>query len=113
MWNYGYALHSLFILFIILIFYFSRPRLTIKINRMFLYLLWTEIVVLFLDIVSSWADSDVSAAGLPLAHLLNVIYFASFFFRSLAVHSFRDWIFIQYTKPLDGTYVQSGRLSIP
>ena len=93
MWNYGYALHSLFILFIILIFYFSRPRLTIRINKMFLYLLWTEIVVLFLDIVSSWADSNVSAAGLPLAHLLNVIYFASFFFRSLAFFEFTAVVF--------------------
>ena len=93
MWNYGYAIHSLFILFIILLFYFSLPRLSVKINRTFLYLLWVESAVLFFDIVASWADSNISEVSLPVAHLLNVCYFASFFCRALAFFEFISIVF--------------------
>ncbi len=93
MWNYGYAIHSLFILFIILLFYFSLPRLPLRINRIFIYLLWLESAVLFFDIVSSWADSNLSQVSLSVAHLLNVCYFASFFLRALAFFEFTSIVF--------------------
>ena len=93
MWNYGYAIHSLFILFIILLFYFSLPRLSIRINRIFLYLLWLESAVLFFDITSSWADSNLSWVNLSVAHLLNVCYFAFFFLRALAFFEFTSIVF--------------------
>lgn len=90
MWNFGFAIHSFIILFIILLFYVSLPRLSIKINRVFLYLMSLESAVLFFDIVSSWADSNLSMVSLSVAHLLNVCYFASFFLRSLAFFEFNS-----------------------
>lgn len=93
MWNYGYALHSIFILLIVLVFYFSLPRLSVKINKAFLYLLWLEVAVLFFDITSSWAASNISEAGLFVSYLLNVCYFAFFFARSLALFEYTSIVF--------------------
>ena len=93
MWNYGYALHSFFILLIVLVFYFSLPRLSVKINKAFLYLLWLEVAVLFFDITSSWAASNISEAGLFVSYLLNVCYFAFFFARSLAFFEYTSIVF--------------------
>ncbi len=87
MWNYGFAIPSLFILLIIVLFYFSLPRLSIKLNRTFLNILWIECAVIFFDIVSSWADSNLSEVSLSVAHFLNVCYFTFFFARAL-------WFFI-------------------
>ena len=105
MWNYGYALHSFFILLIILIFYFSLPRLSVKINKAFLYLLWLEFAVLFFDITSSWADSNVSEAGLFITYLLNVSYFAFFFLRSLAFFEYTAIVYRRRDEKVKTTIV--------
>ena len=105
MWNYGYALHSFFILLIILIFYFSLPRLSVKINKAFLYLLWLEFAVLFFDITSSWAASNVSVAGLFIAYLLNVSYFAFFFLRSLAFFEYTAIVYRRRDEKVKTTIV--------
>ncbi len=105
MWNYGYALHSFFILLIILIFYFSLPRLSVKINKAFLRLLWLEFAVLFFDITSSWADSNVSEAGLFITYLLNVSYFAFFFLRSLAFFEYTAIVYRRRDEKVKTTIV--------
>ena len=105
MWNYGYALHSFIILLIILIFYFSLPRLSVKINKAFLYLLWLEFAVLFFDITSSWADSNVSEAGLFITYLLNVSYFAFFFLRSLAFFEYTAIVYRRSDEKVKTTIV--------
>ena len=42
MWNYYFAVQSTFILGIILVFYFSLPRLSIRMNRTFVYMLMLQ-----------------------------------------------------------------------
>ena len=82
MWNYSFAIPSLLILSLLLLFYFSLPRLQIRMNKIFLHALIVESVVILTDILSSYADSNYDSLPLFLVHLLNVLYFAFFFLRA-------------------------------
>ena len=54
MWNYSFMFPSVMVLFTILFFYFTRPRLSIRINRTYLGMLVLEILIILFDILSSW-----------------------------------------------------------
>jgi EAL domain-containing protein (putative c-di-GMP-specific phosphodiesterase class I) len=82
MWNFSFAIPSLLILGLLLLFYFSLPRLHIRMNRAFLSILVVESLVIIVDILSSWADSNIAGIPLFVVHLLNVLYFVLFFLRS-------------------------------
>ena len=82
MWDFSFAIPSLLILGLLLLFYFSLPRLHIRMNRAFLIILVAESAVIISDIVSSLVDNDIGSFPLALVHLANVIYFASFFVRA-------------------------------
>ncbi len=82
MWNYSFAIPSLLILGLLLLFYFSLPRLHIRMNRAFLGLLIIEALVISVDIFSSWADSNISDLPLFIVHFSNVVYFFLFFMRA-------------------------------
>ena len=82
MWNFSFAIPSLLILGLLLLFYFSLPRLHIRMNRAFLSILVVESLVIIVDILSSWADSNIAGTPLFVVHLLNVLYFVLFFLRS-------------------------------
>ncbi len=82
MWDYSFAIPSLLILGLLLVFYFSLPRLHIRMNRAFLAILVIESFVIVSDFVSSWLDSNISAFPLILVHLSNVLYFTFFFMRA-------------------------------
>ena len=82
MWNFSFAIPSLLILGLLLGFYFSLPRLHIRMNRAFLAILVIESFVIVSDFVSSWLDSNISAFPLILVHLSNVLYFTFFFMRA-------------------------------
>ncbi len=88
MWDYSFAIPSLFIISIILLFYFSLPRLTVKMNRAFLRLLIIEAVVIVSDIVSSWGDENYTVVPSPLLYLLNMLYFFSYFARAYYFYVF-------------------------
>ncbi|MCR5669947.1 MAG: EAL domain-containing protein [Butyrivibrio sp.] len=85
MWNYSFAIPSLLILSLLLLFYFSLPRLQIRVNKIFLHTLIVESIVILTDILSSYADSNYDSLPLFLVHLLNVLYFAFFFLRAHAL----------------------------
>ena len=88
MWNFGFAIPSFIIIFIVLCFYFSLPRLTIRRNVYFVLILIVESLVISLDIISSWADNHISDLPLILVDFLNASYFAMFFARALALFYF-------------------------
>ncbi len=88
MWNFGFAIPSFIIIFIVLCFYFSLPRLTIRKNVFFVLILIVESLVISLDIISSWADSNIDSLPLLLVDFFNASYFAMFFARALAVFYF-------------------------
>ncbi len=81
MWDYSFAIPSLFIIAIILAFYLSLPRLCIRINRLFLCMLVVESLDILLDVVASWVDSKYWLFPVPVIHFLNIGYFVLFFYR--------------------------------
>lgn len=81
MWNFSFAIPSLLILGLLLLFYFSLPRLRISMNRGFLYILVVESCVIVMDILSTWADINYSSLPLFIVHFLNTAYFVFFFLR--------------------------------
>lgn len=88
MWNFGFVIPSFLIIIIVLMFYFSLPRLDIRKNHFFLLLLIVESVVISLDIFSSYADNNYRDFPLFLTYLLNVGYFVSFYARGACFFAF-------------------------
>ena len=82
MWNFSFAIPSLLILGLLLLVYFSLPRLRISMNRAFLYILVVESCVIIADILSTWADINYSSLPLFVVNLLNCVYFVAFFLRA-------------------------------
>ncbi|RKM61034.1 EAL domain-containing protein [Butyrivibrio sp. CB08] len=88
MWDYGFAIPSCIIIFIVLCFYFSLPRLALRKNIFYVMILIVESLVISADIFSSWADDNISILPLVLVDYLNASYFALFFARALAMFYF-------------------------
>ncbi|MCR5641349.1 MAG: EAL domain-containing protein [Lachnospiraceae bacterium] len=79
MWDYSFAIPSLLIISILLVFYFSLPRLSIHMNRVFFFALVVEGVDITLNVVSSWVATDFQMYPMAVVHLLNVGYFVCFY----------------------------------
>ncbi len=93
MWDYSFAVPSMFIISIILVFYFSLPRLSLRVNRAFLDTLVVESVVIFLDVVSSWADEHYAETSNSVLYILNGLYFVFFFARAYVFFAFTATVF--------------------
>ncbi len=78
MYQFGFAIPSLFIIIIILMFYFSLPRLSVRKNYFFLMLLIVEAAVILLDILSSYTDNKYQSFPTILVEILNAAYFVAF-----------------------------------
>ncbi len=88
MWNLSFAVPTLLILLIILTFYFSLPRLTVRRNRVFLQMVIIETIVIIADIVSSHMDNHYQNYDNWLVTLINMIFFIAFYTRSLVMYAF-------------------------
>lgn len=88
MWDYSFAVSSLLVITIIVMLYFSLPRLKVRMNRMFLILLMTECLVVVLSVSSSYVDNDYQSFPMALVHFLNAGFFACFYFRSFVFFAF-------------------------
>ncbi len=82
MWNYNFVLPSFAILIILLVYYLSRPQVSIRINRTFIVLLLIDFLVIIFDLLASEADADFQSFPILLVKLLNYFYFAFFIARS-------------------------------
>ena len=89
MWNYSFMFPSVMVLFTILFFYFTRPRLSIRINRTYLGMLVLEILIILFDILSSWADENHERFAPWALYALNTAFFVLYFGRAYG--------FFQYT----------------
>lgn len=81
MWNYSFMFPSVMVLFTILFFYFTRPRLSIRINRTYLGMLVLEILIILFDILSSWADENHERFAPWALYALNTAFFVLYFGR--------------------------------
>ena len=93
MWDYSFAIPSMFVITIILIFYFSLPRLSIRMNNTFVFILIIESAVIFTDIVSSWGDENYEQMTTSVLYVLNGLYFIFFFLRANMLFMFTAYVF--------------------
>ena len=88
MWNYSFLFPSVLVLFTLLIFYFTRPRLSIRINRTFLAMLVLELFIIAADILSSVADEDYTDLTVGTLYFLNTLFFVLYFARAYGFFRF-------------------------
>lgn len=81
MWDFAFVIPSLLILAIFVGYYFSLPRIPIRMNRTFIILIIIECVVMTMDIISSYADMNYQDYPRILLYALNSAYFIFFFAR--------------------------------
>ena len=81
MWNYTFVLPSTMVLTILLIYYFARPRLPIRMNRTFLGVLVTDILTVLADFSSSMMDEHYQMFSIPLLTAANMAFFVMFLLR--------------------------------
>lgn len=82
MWNYSFMFPSILILFILLVFYFARPRLPIRMNRTYFAILLFEMSVMVADIVSSRADENYQMHSPAMLYVLNTLFFVLYVSRT-------------------------------
>lgn len=88
MWNYSFLIPSLLMLATLLFFYFTRPRLSIRINRMYVVLLVLEMLIIGTDILSSRADENAARYSLAALYAYNTAFFALFLLRGFTFFLF-------------------------
>ena len=100
MWNYNYVLPSLLVLIIILFYYFSRPRLPLRMNRTFLGILVLDVMTILTDFVSSRACEHHAELSIATVNILNMAFFVCFLARIYWFYLFSvDAMKIYYNKP--------------
>ncbi|MBO7356874.1 MAG: EAL domain-containing protein [Lachnospiraceae bacterium] len=88
MWSYSFEVPILMILGIILSFYFSRPRLPIRRNRVFLQIVIAETLTIIIDVLATKACNEYSEYPLLWVDIINMLYFIAFFLRSYFFYLF-------------------------
>lgn len=91
MWNYSFLFPSILVLIVLLCYFFARPRLPIRINRLFVSMLTLELMIIAADIASSMADEHYQNFSPGTLYFLNTLFFVLYlarmyqFFRYSAV----------------------------
>lgn len=88
MWNFNYAIPSLMILAVIVGHYISLPRLQVRRNLIFIYLIVVESTAMTIDVVSTWADMNHEFFPDWVLYALNTAYFIAFFALAFAFFLF-------------------------
>ena len=88
MWDFSFLTPCALMLFTILGFYFSEPRLPIRANKTFLTLLVLELCVMGSDIVSTLADQNYQTVSQGALYATNCLYFMLYFARSYCFYRF-------------------------
>lgn len=81
MWNYNLILPECVIIGTFLIFYFTQPRLPIKINRAFIYIIVIDLLTLLIDVVSSYCLEHFSHLDPCILRIQNIVFFILFLQR--------------------------------
>ena len=88
MWNYSMTMPSLMVMITLLVFYFGRRRLPIRLNRTFLDVLMLQLYVLLFDFLSTNANENFQQLPVSLVYLLNMAFFALFLARTYLFYRF-------------------------
>ena len=98
MWNYSFILPNFVILTIFLVYYFVRPRLPIKLNKIFLCLLAIDLSVITIDVLASRALEHAELFSPFVLRALNALFFAAFIARIFLFFAFTKSVFGQRRK---------------
>ncbi len=82
MFNYTYMLPETLILFVFVLFYFTLPRLNIRMNRTFMYLLLLDVATPLIDYLSSLACNIYDSVPAWFLWFINALFFLLFLSRS-------------------------------
>ncbi len=88
MWDYSFEVPILMILSIILVFYFSRPRLSLRRSLIFLHIILVEVLTILFDLCATTADIHYESYNMFLVKTLNAFYFVFFFMRAYLMYLF-------------------------
>ena len=88
MWSYSFEVPILMILGIILLFYFSRPRLPLRRNRVFLQIIIAETLTIIINVLATKACNEFDDYPLLWVDIINMLYFIAFFSRSYVFYLF-------------------------
>ena len=83
MWNYNLILPECVIISTFLVFYFTQPRLPIRINRAFIYIIVIDLLTLLIDIISTYCLEHFCDLHPLLLKLQNIFFFILFLQRTL------------------------------
>ncbi|EID84975.1 hypothetical protein MSI_15710 [Treponema sp. JC4] len=81
MWNYNFVLPNISLLITFLIFYLLQPHMPISKNRAFLRVVYSEILILLLDIISSRALENYNSFPVIFHLSVNIFFFVVFCLR--------------------------------
>jgi EAL domain-containing protein (putative c-di-GMP-specific phosphodiesterase class I) len=102
MWDYSFMFPSILVLFILLVFFFSRPRLPIRMNRTFLAILLLELTIMVTDIISSEMDANYRQYARAVLYLMNALYFVLYIGRT--------YLFFRFTTDALGLGYRENRV---
>lgn len=88
MWNYSFVVPSALMMMTLFGFYFSRPRLPLRMNSTFLGLIVIELAVLASDIISTKADEAYESFSAGTLYAVNILFFMLFLLRILWFYRF-------------------------
>lgn len=88
MWSYSFEIPILMILGIVLLFYFSRPRIINRRNRVFLAMVVAETLTVIFDVIACAFDNDFTSYHPHLVAAVNTFYFFAFFGRAFIMYLF-------------------------
>ncbi|SDB45418.1 EAL domain, c-di-GMP-specific phosphodiesterase class I (or its enzymatically inactive variant) [Pseudobutyrivibrio sp. YE44] len=88
MWNFNYLIPSIMIISVFVGYYVSLPRLPVRKNLVFIYVVSLECLVMISDLFSTWADINHQSFPSWALYVLNSSYFIFFLSRAFAFYIF-------------------------
>ncbi len=88
MWDYSFEIPNLMILGIVLLFFYSRPRLALRRNIAFIWMVLIETWTIITDVLATCFDNNATAYPMQLLGFVNMLYFVAFFLRSYVMYLF-------------------------
>ena len=92
MWNYNLVIPELVIISTFLIYYFTQPRLPIRLHRSFFFILIIDISTILVDVLSSTSLEYFSNISPFILRVENVLYFLLFIQRIMCFTMFTNII---------------------
>lgn len=99
--NYAYAIASIPIQIILMVFYCVRRNLPIRASKSFLIVMISNLIMTISDILACELDELWATLPVWVLYLVNIIYFLSFVLR--------DWALFDYCAEVSHVYRKTGR----